>query len=285
MSKHRGWVFTIARTDENWEVKPVFALTMKYIIYGAEVGEGGYRHWQGYVLFNNAATMAQCKSRIWPMDATPHVEPARGTPQQAADYCKKGGEFYEHGEAPVGAGKRTDLEKARDLIQSGHRWQDVAVQDYPTVGARYLPWLKLVHSECSKPRDWVPEVVVIWGDAGVGKSRLAFDDGATPVSYVNHFVLGYDGQDTVVFDDVGIHQLPRDVWLKLCDRYPYTVNVKNGAVNWAPHKIYFTQNIEPVLDDDAYRRRITTLIHMWFGADGSLRQHVSHPAADFLMSH
>lgn len=259
---------------------------MKYMIYGAEKAPTtGQDHWQGFVVFNNPATMQQCKSRIW-HEATAHVEQMKGTAEQCIAYCKKDGEFEEHGEAPgKGQGKRTDLIKARDLIQDGHRWQEVAVELMPTVGARYLPWLKLVSTECNKPRDFVTEVIVIWGEAGVGKTRMAHEDGAKPVKYVNNFILGYDGEDTVVFDEVGIHGLPRQVFLELTDRYPTIVNVKNNEVNWAPRKIYFTQNVEPVLDDPAYQRRITTLIHMWFQSDGVLRQNIKHPRMDFLMGH
>lgn len=70
-------------------------LTM-YTIYGEEVGSTGNQHLQCYIAFHKQTTLATLK-KYFPRC---HAEIARGTPQQAADYCKKDGKYVETGTIP-----------------------------------------------------------------------------------------------------------------------------------------------------------------------------------------
>lgn len=298
MSRSRNWCFRINRTDENWETTPKHGDTMLYICWAPETGEGGLRHWQGAVVFKNPATLQQTKNRIW-IDPAIHVEIMQGTIKQAADYCKKGTgdkdkpetwdqeHFEEHGEQPAHKpGSRTDLEKARELIKEGVRWQEVAVEHCPAVGARASKWLQLVAQEQSKPRDWETNVMILWGDAGTGKTRYAIEHGAKQVTYTkSDFIVGYEGGEVVVFDDIPLNELPPSVWKKLTDRYPMEVNIKNGSANWGVKHIIFTMNQEPNIEDEAYERRINSVIHMYHEADGGIGFHVKHPVNDFRVRH
>lgn len=110
MSRAKHWCFTL----NNWTAEDVAALqhaseTTVYLVFGRETGESGTPHLQGFVIFPAAVRLQTCKNRLG--SDRFHVEVARGSPAQAATYCKKDGDFEEYGECPVQSqGRRSDLE-------------------------------------------------------------------------------------------------------------------------------------------------------------------------------
>jgi len=116
------------------------------------------------------------------------------------------------------------------------------------------------------PRCTPPKVVIHWGASGTGKSRAGFElPGAGQVDYVNNFFQGYVNQRIVLFDDIShpIETFGRRTLLRLLDRYPMKVNVKNGQMEWNPEEIHFTTNYDPQLwlEDAALKRRISEVRH------------------------
>lgn len=94
----RHWVFTVNNwTQENDDALKALASTVTYIVYGYETGEEGTPHLQGYVIFEAAKRFNQVQALL-PRGA--HIEIKRGSPSQAAEYCKKGGLFTEEGTVP-----------------------------------------------------------------------------------------------------------------------------------------------------------------------------------------
>lgn len=96
------------------------AVEMVYLVFQREVSPTtGKEHWQGFCQFKNPRRLASIKNLLGLQDA--HVEAMRGTPQQAADYCKKkesrkeGGLAGEYGELRQ-QGKRNDLVELKRLI-------------------------------------------------------------------------------------------------------------------------------------------------------------------------
>ena len=94
----RHWVFTLNNYEENDE-KGAWLPDSEYWVIGKEVGESGTPHLQGYVVFMDRLRLAQiqkfhptCKRCHWEEQST------FATPKQASDYCKKEGDFLEHGE-------------------------------------------------------------------------------------------------------------------------------------------------------------------------------------------
>lgn len=69
------------------------------MVIGQEVGESGTPHLQGYIVFMERFRLTQIK-KLHPVAARCHWEPQSkfSTPKQAADYCKKEGQFIEDGE-------------------------------------------------------------------------------------------------------------------------------------------------------------------------------------------
>lgn len=132
----------------------------KYGIVGRETGESGTPHLQGFVIFSNVQRFNAAKRLISPRA---HLEPARGTSAQAAEYCKKDGDFDEYGTLSE-QGKRNDFEVFRDWIteqESRPREADI-IRSFPSLYGRYrvscmrmveLLWRPPPVHE-GDPRDW-----------------------------------------------------------------------------------------------------------------------------------
>lgn len=106
------WCFTLNNpTAEECEFIRNGASTaqsqFRYLIFGRETGDSGTPHLQGFAIFNNAKRLRAVKLLLSPRV---HAERARGTSAQARDYCKKDGDYEEHGDFPAQAGQRNDLE-------------------------------------------------------------------------------------------------------------------------------------------------------------------------------
>lgn len=108
---HRRWCFTINNPTAEEKAQVATALTSEGVTYGIvgrEVAASGTPHLQGFVIFANGKSLNVTKRLI---GDRAHLEITRGTSQQAADYCKKDGDYDEYGTIPQTQGKRSDLEK------------------------------------------------------------------------------------------------------------------------------------------------------------------------------
>jgi len=136
MAQSQRWCFTL----NNWtpdDVARIRALapTVRYLVFGREVGVGGTPHLQGFVIFNTRKRLRGVKDLLGDRC---HLEPARGTSGQASDYCKKDNDFEEFGQVPV-AGKTNRFEEFRDWITGlGYRPSDTEIaQEYPSMFLQY----------------------------------------------------------------------------------------------------------------------------------------------------
>lgn len=131
------WCFTL----NNWEPQDVerlrgLAATVRYLVFGREVGAGGTPHLQGFICFATRKRLRGVKDLL--ANDRYHLEPARGTSQQASDYCKKDNDFEEFGQVPV-AGKTNRFEEFRDWITNlGYRpsTHEIALE-YPSMFLQY----------------------------------------------------------------------------------------------------------------------------------------------------
>lgn len=174
---------------------------LAYIIVGHEVGEQGTPHLQIYFQLEKQTKLTTIKNWGGPW-ARMHLEPARGKPEQAADYCKKENNFFELGTMKTSQqGKRNDLEELQKAIREGKSYDEVCEEHFDTAAkfhkfireriqardtqkeldslkeafasASLRPWqerlLDVVH-ENPNPR----KIHWIWEDVGnVGKSWMA----------------------------------------------------------------------------------------------------------------
>lgn len=106
---------------------------LQYIIVGHEIGESGTPHLQIYFQLATQTKMTTIKNWGGPW-ARMHFEAARGTDVQAADYCKKEGNFFELGErkAMGKKGARNDLKAIQDDIEKGHTYDEICTAHFST---------------------------------------------------------------------------------------------------------------------------------------------------------
>lgn len=246
--RSRCWCFTINNpTEEDCILLEELhdEPSMRYVVMGQEWGEEKTEHIQGYIEFKSDKSLKQVKVLL----PRAHLEQRKGTARQAAEYCKKEGKFIEFGASPQGQGHRKDLQDIQDMIKNGASDVDIANQHFTKWVIYRNSFTAYKNLLCSN-RNWVTRVFILYGKTGTGKSRLAHS--YDPDIYVcpdntGHWFNGYNGHSTVLFDDFTGEGADLGFFLKLCDRYPMTVPVKGGFVNWIPLTIFFTSNLDPEL--------------------------------------
>lgn len=99
---------------ENLE-KQIECQQMRYFVIGKETcPTTKKKHLQCYFYYPNPLSFNSIKKRF----PEAHIEPAKGTPTQASEYCKKEGDYEERGELPK-QGQRTDIDIVREQIKEG----------------------------------------------------------------------------------------------------------------------------------------------------------------------
>lgn len=246
-AKH--WCFTLNNYTDD-ETAALTALgtessfDLVYLVFGRETGESGTAHLQGFVSFSRRKTLNQCRQII---STRAHLEVAKGTPQQAATYCKKDGDFEEFGNVPQGQGKRSDLAAVVDSIKQGKNMREIA-EENPSAVIRYgtgIQRLRMLHRPA---RVTPPQIKVFWGKTGTGKTRRVWEFADHSQLWVHpgdKWFDGYDGQPLVLFDDFDGSWFKLSYFLRLLDRYPMMVPVKGGYAHWCPTTIFITSNIKP----------------------------------------
>jgi len=243
-SRARGWCFTL---NAPTGVEDYSLCSADYAVVGLETAPTtGQVHHQGYMYFKNPVRFSTMREKV----PGAHLEIAKGTGEQNRVYCTKEAVYFEAGTCPA-AGKRTDLDEVRDLVNEGGTMADVCA-----VGSSYqsLRAGQLLLSVVETPRTTKPRVVWLWGATGCGKSRRAFEE--FPDAWVSSGTLtwfdGYDGHEAVILDDWRDHHAPLSTMLRLLDRYPYRVPYKGGFRQWKPLVIIITSNRSPT-DEAVYR--------------------------------
>lgn len=245
----RHWVFTLNNyTDDDEERLCTLGEQRQsdcvYLVFGRETGESGTKHLQGYAAFSKRKALGTIKTIISPRA---HLEPAQGNPTQASDYCKKDGDYEEFGVLPGGQGKRSDLMQVAKACKEGRSFRSIA-EDHPAAVLRYGSGVLRLRQLYRPIRTTPPEIWVLWGKTGTGKTRRIWEYADTDEMWVHpgdRWFDGYDGHRAVLFDDFDGGWFKLTYLLKLIDRYVFQVPVKGGYTWWAPSIIYFTSNIEP----------------------------------------
>lgn len=256
MTKSRAFLFT----DFNLEnLKNYKDESTVYICIGEEICPTTNRkHLQGYLYYRNPRSFKSLCSRF----RGSHFEVARGSPSDNRAYCSKEQVVWEHGVCPS-QGRRCDLDNIRKLICDGASELSIANDFFPQ-WVQYRRSFTAYRQLLRLPRCEETKVIICTGDTGSGKTRWAVDLGASPVEYTSGgFFIGYHGQEIVLFDDWELEPtMPREVFLKICDRYPCIINIKGGYTNWNPKQIIITTNFTPELwyqGSPAVARRISEI--------------------------
>ncbi|QMW68779.1 replication-associated protein [Crucivirus-298] len=261
------WTLNNPTDDERRRIRSIDGDNLVgYIICGNEVGQSGTPHLQGYLELKSPQRINRVK-RILGVDRV-HLEAARGTPTQAAEYCKKEGDTFHEAGAISRQGKRNDLLTLQESIDGGASVMDIAREHFGSF-IKYGKGIRGYLALHVQPRDWRTQVVWWHGPTGTGKSRRAHTESQNlcpnSVCWLPDQTLtwfdGYEGHKGVIIDDFD-GRAPIAQLLRLFDRYPLKVAIKGGFVEWVPRIIWVTSNKcpEDMYGDhhqwDALRRRI-----------------------------
>lgn len=207
-----------------------------------------------------------------------HIEKAKGTPQQAWDYCCKEETRvdgpWSRGERPTGQGSRSDIEGAIAMIRSGKRMADI-LEAHPVAFVKFHRGLQMAATLLTAPRnpERAPEIHIYWGESGTGKTRKAVSEnvGAYLLTKPNGnntlWFDGYTGEDTVILDEF-YGWVQYDLLLRMLDRYPLRVQTKGGTVEFCAWRFFITSNkpwdewYPNITNLDALRRRIAEFGHV-----------------------
>lgn len=248
---------TIVFTLNNYEMEQIEALrshgaTSRYLVFGYEIAPTtGTPHLQCFICFDNPKSVLAFASSI--SKKAFHIEiKLKGTHTQMATYCKKpetkdpshgAPGFEEFGDCPR-QGDRTDFAAALEQIKSGTPVEEV-VDSQPQL----LPMIRALDSYKSrllKPLNRPVNVIVLWGDAGSGKSKWAYENFPDLYSKSNtKWWDGYTGQATLLLEEYELPFFTYTEFLKVLDRYPYQCEIKGGFV-WAQYTtVIITANKPP----------------------------------------
>lgn len=257
----RNWLFTLNNPEgdelditEEWKAK------IKHLVYQKEMGEEETPHFQGYLELHRPSRLAALK-RFLPRA---HWEQRKGTRLQAAEYCTKeetrvsqpmyiGGmpgwkDFLNSLKKAAPTSKSSELSEVLQQIQQalceGSSTEDIADKHFE-VWCRYYRAFEHYQLIKTPPRNHEVCVHVLQGPTGTGKSKWAMDN--YPGAYWkqrSQWWCGYLGQDVVIIDEF-YGWMPFDLLLRLCDRYPMSVETKGGNVQFVARTIVITTNQLP----------------------------------------
>jgi len=242
-----------------------------YVVFQHELCPDTNReHLQGYVEFPNAVRWNKLNTEA---GFNAHLEKRLGTPQQAADYCKKlesrkaGTEPFEAGVISVGQGRRSDLAQIQEKLDKRVSVKTIAKENFSTWIKYYKGMDKYRELQTVRREGQQSFCIVLFGESNSGKSRLANELFADSywISMGNCGVWwdAYEQQEGVVFDEF-------KGWIKfndfkrLIDQYPLTVDSKGAQREFNSRYVVFTSNFDPRewydrptrADIDAFDRRI-----------------------------
>jgi len=237
------------------------------MIWCLEKGESGTQHYQGYIEFDKKTRFGAIKNKYKPMGA--FITVAMGTAEQNLEYISHTGKHagkpglidgpWTYGEPKSSSqGKRTDLKDLADAIKSGATEKQLAIDHTSSMLRYYGNAMKLSKLLSTKKRNWMTELHILTGVAGAGKSHKAAEEAAEYIRE-NHldedpyYLMvpkstteklwweGYNGQSCIIINDF-YGSIDINYFKDLIDKYPKTVDVKNGSSQFLGRKVWITSN-------------------------------------------
>lgn len=262
---NKSWCYTLNNYEEA-DIEQFKAFECNRHRCAKEVGESGTPHLQGIITFGKSMRLSALKK----LNERTHWEPCK-VKEASLNYCTKGEIIIDTKSGEQG--KRTDLEDAIETLKKtglkGVR------EEHATVYVKHHKGLKALlydFEEDSIPKWCPPEVIVLWGKPGCGKTRrcMEIDENLYTVSNPSTngalWFDGYTGQETILLDDfygwVKYHEL-----LRLLDGYRMRLQTKGGFTHKAWKRVLITSNEHPSQwyhrgEWEALERRLSQIVRL-----------------------
>lgn len=275
MAVQRNWMFTINNPTEEdnptlWE-----GLGVRWCCWQKEKGQEGTEHYQGYAQLEKKSRLSALKK----INSRAHWEPRKGSHQQAKQYVTKADTRvdgpFEYGDPVVTAGQRTDVEEVKKALKEGksdyHLWENHTAFMMKNHRAVNVYRRVLTQAGETKRKDGC-EVIILWGEAGAGKTTKAMEMCGEDVYWKprGNWWDGYEGQETVVIDEF-YGWLPFDDVCRMVNMAPWQVETKGGSAAFRAHRFIITSNKAPKEWYDwkkcckqALSRRVTKIYYLGF---------------------
>lgn len=236
MSRALGWCFTSYDVNSPPVYKPELH---EYLVYGREVCPSTNRqHLQGFVRYKNRKRFPAVKSDI---GTGAHLEVSRGSPKEAADYCKKDGQFTEHGDLPANAGRNNSHADVLRLAKEGNIAE--IQETYPGMFLRYR---NSILSTVEFRKEELNSSCGVWicGPPRCGKDASVRKLGNVYSKPLSKWWDGYNNEKYVLISDVEPgHAQWLGFFLKIwADRYPFNAEIKGGCYKIRPERVFVTSN-------------------------------------------
>lgn len=235
---YRSWCFTYNNYDDD-TVHNMESWMVKRLVCGAEIGESGTPHIQGYVTFCRGMRLSNCKKLL----PSAHWEVAKAI--DGENYCMKEGTVLRIDIDNRKQGVRNDLINACTIVKN--KGLKELVEKDPDIYVKYSNGFERLVSRFKKPRIDKPYVEWIYGTTGGCKTRSVVE--SEPDLWISgqdlKWFCGYENQEAVLFDDFRGDMCKFRWLLRLLDRYPVRVETKGSSIEFTPKRIYITSSKHP----------------------------------------
>jgi hypothetical protein len=183
-------------------------------------------------------------------------------------------------DVPSGQGDRSDLRKLKRKLDEGASDAELWDECFVTM-ARYNKVPAQYRLATAAKRRWQMEVLVFYGPTGSGKTSAAYEFfgdsiySLPPKKGSGTYWDGYWGQETVLIDECYGGRFSHGELLQLLDRYPLSVPVHGGTVNFSSKRIIMTSNKAP---EEWYQKIYIEIGQDW--QDSPLRRRMTQPGDD-----
>lgn len=232
--KSKNWCFTL-NNYEDYEIEEIRSWDCIYVLFGYETcPTTGTPHLQGYVQWKNDRHLGGLKK----LNTSISWRIAEGNYEQNYKYCTKDGKFEEYGQPRKNQGKRSDIENVKQMVHDGKSMEEIC-NEATSYQSMRMAELMLKYK---KPTAMTRNVVWLWGPSGTGKTRWAWENypDAVQIEIQNNFIMGYDGEESVIIDDIRRQDLRINLLLRMLDRYPMNIPIKGGHRAWNAKNIIIT---------------------------------------------
>lgn len=224
--------------------------TVKYACYQIERSpETQKLHIQGYLELSKPSRMGPVKEIL--KNSKAHLEPRKGTREQARDYCRKEEsrvdgpwEWGDFGKTRQGG--RCDLDAVHEALKEGKTEVDIADQFFAT-WTRNWKSFERYRLLTAQNRTTKTKGMFVYGKPGTGKTTWVLEnypDAYYHSSTMGNWYDGYTGQECCVFDDC-YGSVPFSTYLKAIDQGPFRVPIKGSSIAFTAKLVIVIANTLP----------------------------------------